>query len=176
MTAPAPRPYRPPTTAPTQLVAGAVYLHVPVAWYTPNINALTMLATGLVQLSGDFNQAYLQAPERLRVSGIPVALRGKPRPVVVLRVCRLEQDTTHVEDVWVVPRYTQHERPRSGRNLFPLPRDAAYGMDEPGYLDFLQLASMPGRLLQQYGRRICDLTPASFDALVTALQGFLNPW
>ncbi|MBI4491884.1 MAG: hypothetical protein HY690_03720 [Chloroflexi bacterium] len=173
MATPARSPYRDPATG--TLVAGAIYLHVPVIWHTPRVLAAAVVGGGLLQANPDFNRAYVEAPDRLKQEGIPAVARGKPRPVLVLRVGSLEQDETHASDVWVAPRYSMHERPRSGRNLFPLPRSARHGLDEDGYLDFFELASMPAALVAS-GHRSCDVTAQTFSAIVAALRTFLDPW
>jgi hypothetical protein len=161
--------------APTRrVVAGAVFLHVPVP-YAPEVPlATSTVSAGLLQIERDFERAWQTASPRIREVGVLTLAPTKPRPVVVVAVGATEEDTWHREKVWVAPWYTHkdYQVRRHGRNIFNLPAAPEFGLDDDGFLDFFQLVSLPVGYLWPHFHR-CDLSPAAFDALVTAFQACL---
>ena len=131
------------------------------------------LASGLVQLNPDFDAAWTSSDARDREMGLGVGVLAKPRPVLILAVGAVEEDTTHRNDIWVVPLYSEKERPRRGRNLFPLPAWEPAGLSLPSVLDFFQVATVPLAALR--GRpHPCDVRPAVFDAVLAKFRACLK--
>lgn len=173
MTQPGGGVYLPPAEG---LRVGAVYLHVPIVFYPPTLTAVAVLASGLFQGEPDFARAWQDAPEVLRERGLPVLLLAKPRPVIVLKVGTLDRRTGEVRSVWVAPRYRYKERGAPNHSsILDLPVNAAYGLDEPGYLDFLHVALIPASPSYLNPRHhTCDLSPQAFDAVLLKLQAWLT--
>ena len=170
MTPPAHPVYRLPAAG---VVAGAIYLHVPVTFrLSGRLPVLNPLASGLVQIAPDFDPAWHAAPPAIQAQGLPVAVLAKPRPVLVLRVGAVEDDPAHRNNIWVVPLYSAKERPRMGRNLFRLPAWQLAGLSADAYLDFFQGTSLPVQSLR--GRpHPCDLQPAVLDAVLAKFRTLL---
>ena len=163
--------------APTRgVVAGAVFLHVPIAYQPRRLVAASVVAGGLVQIEPDIDRAWRDAPPRFRDVGIPTLTPAKPRPAVVLAVGAAEEDSWHRENVWIAPCYSnkEYQSVRKGRNVFELPAAPRYGLGADGFLDFFQVTTVPLTYLETRNHG-CDLTPAAFDALLTAFRACLLP-
>lgn len=158
------------------VLAGAVFLHVPVAYQPRRPIAASVVSGGLLQVEQDFERAWQSAPPSIREVGVPTLTPTKPRPVVVVAVGAVEEDTWHRENVWVAPRYTHKEyrSARQGRNVFDLRAAPRFGLDEDGFLDFFQMTSIPLVYLKSQHHR-CDLSPAAFDALLSAFRACILP-
>jgi hypothetical protein len=153
-----------------------VFLHVPIL-YAPDVPvAAGAVAGGLLQMEPDFERAWHAASPRLREVGVLTLTPTKPRPVVVVAVGAAEADRWHREKAWVAPRYTHKEYRvrRQGRNILNLPAAAEFGLDEEGFLDVFQMASVPVAYLKPHLHR-CDLSQAAFDAVLTAFRACLVP-
>ena len=173
MSAPPPAIYVP---ASRGVAAGAVFLHVPIPYAPRRLVAAAVVSGNLLQIEPDFERAWQSASPRIRDVGVPTLTPTKPRPVVVLAVGAAEEDTWHRENVWVLPRYShkEHQSPRQGRNVFDLPPASRYGLDEDGFLDFFQVVTVPIAYLARQEHR-CDLSPAAFDALLSAFRACILP-
>jgi hypothetical protein len=153
-------------------VPGAIYLHVPVPYPPPSVQAATVLQSGLLQLADQrFDEVWERAAPRLREIGVPVLAFSKPRPIVVLRVGDAEEDRWHQRNVWVLPRYSldEYSVPRHGPNIFDLPAAPRFGLDKDGFVDFFQVTSLPVAYLRDRQQR-CDLAPTALDGLLTAFR------
>jgi len=164
---------------------GSVFIGVPIIFLpgaTPRALLLRQestpenpIFTGRVH----FRDAWLRATDAQRRPGFPILARAKLRPVVVLRRGNDQDDPLHAGDVWVLPRYTEHDAPDSRPlrpdrappdlpNRFPLPACPRFSLDEDGHLDYFQ-ATLISRPILGTGRHVCDLVP---DVAVALLAKF----
>ncbi|MBI4493221.1 MAG: hypothetical protein HY690_10570 [Chloroflexi bacterium] len=159
--------YLPPAA---RIAPGALFLHVPIVFqYEAGLPVLSATRGNLLQAHPDFDAAWRTAATEDRDRGVFVAVRAKPRPIVVLAVGEVEEDEWHRDNIWVVPLYSEKERRRSGRNLFWLPSWEERGLSLGGYLDFFHAAAIPIKRLRNR-THTCDLRPAVRDAVFAAFS------
>ena len=153
-----------------RLTPGAIFLNVPIVFPPPRLAAVAVGPEGALRTQ-DFEDAWRTAPEERRGQGVPVLVRAKPRPVLVLRVGVALTDTAHQRSVWVVPLYSETDPPRGGPNIFPLPAWPAAGLPFAGFADLYQATMLPLQQLRadRYG---CELA----DRAMTLLLGALAVW
>lgn len=115
-----------------------------------------------------FDEAWRAAPATLRDTGIPVLVRAKPRPVLVLRAGAAVADGVYRRSVWVAPLYGESDPPRRGPNIFPLPAWPAADLPFTGHADLYQATMAPIEHLRA-DRYTCELSTEAMTLLLGAL-------
>src|SRR5262245_8037443 len=115
----------------------AIFREIPVPFFSTG-QKLVMVAAGDrggVYFDDFIGSWHRRFPDE-REAGIPLLLRAKLRPVLLLRVGGAMQDRTHADNFWVAPLFSRRELDRTGPNIFPLPAHRSVGLDVEGFLDF----------------------------------------
>ncbi len=159
------RPSRP------QLAPGAIFLGVPIAFTSgERLPAVALAADGTFR-HRDFADAWANAPEARRDEGLPVLVRAKARPVLVLRVGAAVIDRVYHQSVWVAPIFSVKDPPRRGPNVFPLPAWPQAGLRFAGFADLYGATMLP--LAHIRGASFaCTLSPAALALLLGALASW----
>lgn len=137
------------------LVPGSVFLHVPIVFTaSERLPALALSPDGTYRHQ-DFSTGWRSAPQARRDEGLPVLVRAKARPVLVLRVGAAVMDQTYYRSVWVAPIYGVRDPPRRGPNIFPLPAWPEQGLLYSGCADLYAATMVPLQHIQAgtYGGR-----------------------
>jgi hypothetical protein len=157
--------------SPPRLIPGAIFLGVPITFSgRQRLPAVLLFPDGTFRHQ-DFSQAWATAPAIRRDEGIPVLVRAKARPVLVLRVGAAVTDAVYHQSVWVAPLYGETDPPRRGPNIFPLPAWPEAGLPFAGYTDLYQAAMVPQPYLAA-GRWACDLTEPALRLLLGAVASW----
>ena len=149
------------------LKPGAVFLDVPVAFMPPRLPSVALSADGTLQ-TREFSDAWRTASETQRGEGLPVLMRAKARPVLVLRVGAAVADAVYRRSVWAAPLYGETDPPRQGPNVFPLPSWPAAGLRFSGYADLYQATVLPIQQLSAE-RYACELSARATSLLLGGL-------
>jgi hypothetical protein len=149
---------------------GAIFLNVPIVFVAPRLPAVTVQPDGGLR-THELDAAWRSAPDVQRDQGIPVLVRAKLRPVLVLRVGAVLLDAVHHRSVWVAPLYGETDPPRGGPNIFPLPAWPAARLPFAGYVDFYEASMIPLPHLQAE-RYSCELS----DTATKLLLGAISSW
>jgi hypothetical protein len=151
-----------------RIVPGAIFLDVPILFSpSPRLPAVTLFPGGTFRHQ-DFARAWAAGPAPRRDEGIPVLVRVKARPVLVLRLGAGVTDSTYRRSIWVVPLYDETDPPRRGPNVFPLPPWPEAGLRFAGYADLYQATMVPQEHVAD-ARYACELTEEASQLLLGAL-------
>lgn len=153
-----------------RLTPGAIFLNVPLVFTPPQLQAVAVEGDGTLRTQ-DFESGWRVAAPALRDAGIPVLVRAKPRPALVLRVGAAVTDAVYQRRVWVAPLYGETDPPRRGPNVFPLPAWPTAELRFAGYADLYQATMLPVEHLVAE-RYACELSPE----VMTLLLGALALW
>jgi hypothetical protein len=156
------------TRAEPRLAPGVIFLNLPIIFTPPRLAAISVGADGTLRTQ-DFEDAWRTAPEVRRNQGIPVLVRAKPRPVLVVRVGAGVTDTAYQRSVWVAPLYGETDPPRRGPNVFPLPAWPVAGLSFAGYADLYQATMLPVEHLRAE-RYACELSTRAMTLFLGAIS------
>jgi hypothetical protein len=149
------------------VVPGALFVGVPIAFLPPRLPAVALAPDGTLRQQ-DFGEAWRTAPQSRRDEGIPVMMRAKARPALVLRVGAAVTDRVYEHSIWAAPLYGERDPPRRGPNIFPLPAWPDVGLVFAGYADLYQATMVPMRYFQN-DRPACALSQRAILLLLGAL-------
>ena len=148
----------------------AIFRDIPVPSFSTGSKLVTISASapGGVNFD-DFYESWRRRTPEEREAGIPLLVRAKLRPALLLRVGGALQDRAHADSFWVAPLYSRRDRNRSGPSIFPLPAHLAVGLDAEGFLDFYHTLMVPA-LHFATDKYLCHLTPAAERLLLGAIE------
>jgi ubiquinone/menaquinone biosynthesis C-methylase UbiE len=151
-----------------RVVPGSIFLNVPVLFLAGQRLPSVSIAPDGTLHHQDVAAAWTSAPRPRRDEGLPVLVRAKARPVLVLRIGAAMTDRTHQQSVWAAPLYGVQDPPRRGPNIFPLPARPEAGLRFEGFADLYQATLVPLPLLRE-ATYACDLSPAALTLLLGAV-------
>lgn len=146
---------------------GAIFLGVPIVFMPPRLPAVAIAPDGTLRQQ-EFDQAWRTAHQARRDDGIPVIVRAKPRPVLVLRIGAAVTDSVYRRSVWAAPLYGETAPPRQGPNVFPVPAWPEVGLSFAGYADLYQSTMVPLSYFTA-ARHACELSARAISLLLGAL-------
>ena len=157
--------------AKARVIPGSIFLHVPIVFSAgQRLPSLLLFPDGTYRHQ-DFADAWRNAPQARRDEGLPVLVRAKARPVLVLRVGAALEDRVYRQHTWVAPLFGVQDPPRRGPNVFPLPAWPQVGLPFEGVADLYAATMVPLQFIQA-STFACDLSPAALALLL----GMLATW
>jgi hypothetical protein len=148
----------------------AIFRDIPVPFFSSGRKLVTISASAQSGVNfDDFYDNWRRRTAEEREAGIPLLVRAKLRPALLLRVGGALQDRTHADSFWVAPLYSRRDHNRIGPNIFPLPAHRAVGLDADGFLDFYHILMVPAQHFAA-DKYLCHLTSEAERLLLGAIE------